>query len=255
MRASERAQFLLDVTTEAGTLAHRLQQGISYRHKPDGSLVTDADLAVDGFLKDRLTAAFPDYGWLSEETPDTKDRLDKRLCWIVDPIDGTRSFAHGGNNWCVGAALVDGGVPIEACLLHPNLEQVFVARSGSGCFRNDERLSIHDGKLTGARVMGSTRLVNALTAHGAVHVAAGDVPLLARLALLASGKLDAVVSVGPKHDWDIAAGALLVTEAGGLATGLHGEPFQFNGPKHQQSGLVAAAPSRHKAIMKILELA
>ena len=103
--------------------------------------------------------------------------------------------------------------------------------------------------------MGSTRLVNALVPLGAMQVTSGDVPLLARLAMLASGDLDAVVSTGPKHDWDLAAGALQVTEAGGIVTGLYGEPFRFNGVKHQQSGLVAAGPSRHKAIMKTLEQA
>jgi myo-inositol-1(or 4)-monophosphatase len=246
-------QVLAKAVREAGALALKMQSGITHKHKPDGSYITAADLAVDAFLKDCLSAAFPDYGWLSEETADSDERLSKRRCFIVDPIDGTRSFALGGTAWCVAAALVEDGRVIATCLYRPRLEQFFSAASGSGTFLNGQRLRLSDGEVRGARAMGQQVLTSALQRHGSIHIPANDIPLLARLAMLSNGELDLVVSTGPKAEWDIAPGALLVTEAGGVASGQHGEVLQFNRADHLQPGLVAAAPSRHKEAVKILE--
>jgi len=106
------AELLHEAVREAGELARALfQQKIKRWTKSDGSPVTEADLAVDKILKARLHGARPDYGWLSEETPDGPERLGQRKVWIVDPIDGTRAFAHGGDEWCVAAALLVNGRP------------------------------------------------------------------------------------------------------------------------------------------------
>lgn len=255
MPAAEDAQLLQKAVREAGALALSMQNAITHRHKPDGSLITDADLAVNELLHDRLARQRPAFGWLSEESKDDPARLGCKYCWIVDPIDGTRSYSHQGTSWCIGACLVHNRRPELACLFHPATERVFFAAAGQGTTLNGNRLWIGEGSaVAGARVMGSERLLSPLVKKGARHIPAHDVPLLARLALLASGQLDVVVSTGPKHDWDLATGELLVTEAGGHATGLANETLLYNGPERQQSGLVAAAPARHNAIMKILEL-
>lgn len=253
MQASDDAALLKKTMLKAGRLAMELlANGVKQWNKPDGSLVTEADLAIDQLLRTELMGARPDYGWLSEETPDDLKRTRASRCWIVDPIDGTRSFARGGDTWCIGVALAEHGRPIVSCVYHPQRGRLYRAALGQGSFHNDERLTISDkSDLEDARIMGAKTLTKPLEMHGAVTVAAADTPLLARLAMLASGELDGVLSLAPKADWDLAAGELLVTEAGGVASGVEGERLVYNRQDRQQPGLVAAAPSRHKLILDV----
>jgi myo-inositol-1(or 4)-monophosphatase len=252
--ANEDVALLKRTILKAGRLAmDMLARGVKQWSKPDGSLVTEADLAVDELLRTELMAERPDYGWLSEETPDDLKRLEAERCWVADPIDGTRSFARGGDSWCVGVALTERGRPIAASVYHPQLGRLYWASLGQGCFHNDSRLSVADkSDLDEARIMGSKTLTKPLEKHGAITVPSNDTPLLARLAMLASGELDGVVSLGPKADWDLAAGELLVTEAGGVVSGLGGEQLDYNRRERQQPGLVAAAPARHKLMLDVL---
>ncbi len=248
--------LLQSAVREAGAMALAvLKQGITVWNKPDGSVLTDGDLVIDEFLKSTLTKARPDYAWLSEESPDNPARLTAARIWIVDPIDGTRSYSRGGSSWNIGASLVEQGRPLLSCVYHPQLGRFYSAALGKGATLNGERLVLPEqsDSLKGLRIMGSKSLTSRLEGHGSITVAAGDMPLLARFAMLASGELDAIVSVGPKNDWDLAPGELLVTEAGGIVTDLRGDLFNYNQPSRQQPGLVAAAPSRHKALIKRLE--
>jgi myo-inositol-1(or 4)-monophosphatase len=248
--------LLESAVREAGSMALALlKQGITVWNKPDGSVLTDGDLVIDEFLKSTLTKARPGYGWLSEESPDDPARLAAQRIWIVDPIDGTRSYSKGGSSWNIGASLVENGRPLLSCVYHPQLGRFYSAASGQGTTLNGEKLTLaeQESSLKGLRIMGSKSLTSKLERHGTITVAAGEMPLLARFAMLASGELDATVSVGPKNDWDLAPGELLVTEAGGTVTDLRGNLFNYNQPSRQQPGLVAAAPSRHKAIIKSLE--
>ncbi len=241
---------------EAGAMALALlKQGISVWSKPDGSVLTDGDLVIDEFLKSTLSKARPDYGWLSEESPDDPARLMATRTWIVDPIDGTRSYSQSGSNWNIGASLVEHGRPLLSCVFHPQLGRFYSAALGKGATLNGEKLALaeHADSLKGLRVMGTRSITTRLERRGSITVAAGDMPLLARFAMLASGELDAAVSIGPKNDWDLAPGELLVTEAGGTVTDLKGNLFLYNQPARHQPGLVASTPSRHKALIKYLE--
>lgn len=222
-------------------------------NKPDGSLLTAADLAVNETLHAMLTSARPDYGWLSEEGPADESRTQKSLCWILDPIDGTRSFAAARHEWCVGLCLAQNGKPIVAGVLHPSTHKLFLAERGKGTTLNGATLRVKDG----AGLQGAT-----LAARGAARkrvegaeFEALDVihtPQIARLAMLAAGEVDTVLSFGWKHDWDLAPGALLVTEAGGIVSNEKGHEMIFNGPKAEQFGLVAAGPQRHAAVMEFM---
>jgi myo-inositol-1(or 4)-monophosphatase len=240
---------------EAGALALKLlEQGVKQWNKPDGSLVTEADLAIDAFLREKLTGRRPAYGWLSEESPDNAARLIATHTWIIDPIDGTRAFARKGETWCIGASLVETGRPVISCIFHPQIGRLYSAARGHGTFLNGTRLTItNEQSLQDLRIMGTGKLTAQLEPHGLSIVPSRDTPLLARLAMLSSGELEAVVSSGPKHDWDLAPGELLVTEAGGAVTDLHGNLLNYNQPSRQQPGLVAAGPARHKAIRELLE--
>ena len=111
-QAADRA-LLVDAARTAGELAASLfDRNVRSWDKSPGNPVSDADIAVDSFLKRRLIEARPDYGWLSEETADDAARRDRRRVWVVDPIDGTRDFLRGRSGWAVSVALVEDGVAV-----------------------------------------------------------------------------------------------------------------------------------------------
>jgi len=252
------AELLHEAVREAGELARSLfQQKIKRWTKSDGSPVTEADLAVDKILKARLHEARPDYGWLSEETPDGPERLGRRKVWIVDPIDGTRAFAHGGDEWCVAAALLSDGRPELAAIYRPMADEFYEARLGKGAKLNGKKLHVGTAsRLAGARVLGNASAIKQLEAKAPVKaIASGSTPLAMRLARVASGELDAALSTTPKHDWDLAAGDLLVHEAGGTVTGLNGKIFTYNRAGTRQENYVATSPSLHATLLEHLAAA
>ena len=248
------AALLTAIVREAGQLAQEMaRKGVRRWTKPDGSDVSEADIRVDALLKERLTAARPHYGWLSEETPDTPDRLAHEQLWIADPVDGTRAFIEGRDDWCVGAALAAGGRPVVAAVYQPATDDMFTAVAGNGAYLNGERLSVSDGAdLSGAHIAGNRRALSALADAGVKPSRAGQLPLLLRLAHVAAGRADGAVSLGQRNDWDLAAGELLVLEAGGLVSTTSGEGYVYNRPAPWQQGLVAAGAKRHAALIRQL---
>jgi len=247
------AELLFAAVREAGALALSLQ-GPSLRRwrKADDSPVTEADLAVDALLRERLAVARPTYGWLSEETPDGAGRLAAEALWIADPIDGTRSFAEGGDCWCVAVALVRAGRPCLAAIYRPATEEFFSAIAGQGARRNGDAIAARDGGLSGARVIGTRKALALFDGHPIAGAAPGALPLQLRLAAVASGVVDGAISLGHKNDWDLAAGDLLVEEAGGRACSLAGETFVYNRRESWQQGLLAAGANRHRALIGII---
>ncbi|WP_119271891.1 3'(2'),5'-bisphosphate nucleotidase CysQ [Taklimakanibacter deserti] len=249
------AELLEAAVREAGALARSLfQQSVKGWTKSDGSPVTEADLAVDKVLKARLHEARPDYGWLSEETPDSEARLAHRHVWIVDPIDGTRAFTHGGDEWCVVAALLTDGRPVLAAIYRPMTDDLYQARRGHGASLNGKLLRLTNGRgLAGARILGNASALKQLQSKAPVEaVASGSTPLAMRLARVAQGELDAALSTAPKHDWDLAAGDLLVHEAGGTVTGLNGKMFTYNRRETRQADYVASSHALHAALLEQL---
>jgi myo-inositol-1(or 4)-monophosphatase len=251
------AELLHAAVREAGLLARSLFQKVKGWTKSDGSPVTEADLAVDKLLKARLHDVRPDYGWLSEETPDSADRLSKGKVWIVDPIDGTRAFANGGDEWCVAVALLVDGRPELAAIYRPMVEEFYEARRGKGAHRNGTLL--HVGKpsgFTGARVLGNASAIKQLEAKAPIKaIASGNTPLAMRLARVAAGELDAALSTTPKHDWDLAAGDLLVHEAGGIVSGLNGKILTYNRAETRQANYVATSQALHATLLEQLAAA
>lgn len=251
------AELLENAVREAGTLARSLFQKVKGWTKSDGSPVTEADLAVDKILKERLHMARPDYGWLSEETPDNDARLELSHVWIVDPIDGTRAFQNGGDEWCVAAALLTDGRPALAAIYRPMTQDFYAAEQGRGASLNGKKL--HVGKasaLAGARILGNASALKHLQAKAPIEaVASGSTPLAMRLARVAEGNLDAALSNGPKHDWDLAAGDLLVHEAGGTVTGIDGKRFTYNRRETRQANYVASSLPLHATLLEHLRAA
>jgi myo-inositol-1(or 4)-monophosphatase len=248
-------RLLFDSVREAGALAlHLSKQGVRHWSKPDGSVVTEADLQIDEFLKQRLHGTRPDYGWLSEESPDSTKRLSCQRLWVVDPIDGTQSFVNGTDGWCIGAALIDNGRPVLAALYRPALDEFYWARAGGGAYCNDQQLSPRDGAtLDGTELLGTGRASKILAPYGVRGVIAPQIPLLLRLAYVAAGNTDIALSFGNKNDWDLAAGDLLMREAGARLTDLDGHEMVYNKPQPWQNGMVAAGVQRHGAVLAQLE--
>ena len=179
------------------------------------SPVSEADYAVDAFLKGSLRAARPDYGWLSEETVDSPDRLKARRTFVVDPIDGTRAFLEGRDVWCVSIAVVEEGRPLAGVLDCPARSEVYVASPGRGATLNGAPIKVRTPGPE-KRVAGPKALIAALPEGWRPAKPSPYIPSLAyRIALLAKGTLDGTFVKANSHDWDLAAADLILMEAGG----------------------------------------
>lgn len=236
------------VTLEAGRIAARhFRPGETTRaaieSKHGGSPVTEADFAVDRFLRPALSALIPDAGWLSEETTDTDERLSRSRIFVVDPIDGTRAFIKGDPRWAVSVALVEAGRPRLAVLHLPALDETFAALAGGGATLNGVGVRASGrAELAGGKLAGPPKMLEGLRQAGLSFEAMPRVPSLAyRLALVADARLDASLASTDSHDWDIAAADLLLHEAGARLAGLDGKPPVYNAlvPRH---GVLTAAP-------------
>ncbi len=228
------------------------------RAKHGGSPVTAADLAVDRYLSERLRAAFPDAGWLSEETADDLARLDKASLLVVDPIDGTRAFLAGDPNWTVSIALVLDGRPIAGVVHAPALGETYAAALGCGASLDGAPIqaSARPG-LYRALVGGPKSMIAALGEAAKIElVAAPRVPSLAlRLARVASGALDIGLASAHSHDWDVAAADMILNEAGARLTDAHGQFLRYNEESTRRGALLACGAILAPALVAAARLA
>jgi myo-inositol-1(or 4)-monophosphatase len=252
-RAAER---LASAVREAGLLAlSKFQTPLkSWTKGPSLSPVSEADIAVDNLLRERLTGTDGAIAWLSEESVDDPIRLDAHQVWIVDPIDGTRAYLAGLPDWAVSAALVENGRPIAACLYAPVTAEFFMARSSAGASLNGATIrATAGGELAQARIAGPRKFLEQFAVLAPSFTAMPRVRSLAlRLARVAQGVFDAAIAGGNSHDWDLAAADLLVHEAGGAMTPVTGGILTYNRPVPRHGTLVAAGRDRHAALIELL---
>jgi myo-inositol-1(or 4)-monophosphatase len=252
-RASFRDE-LAAIVREAGALAASTFRG-SYKSwtKGGGSPVSEADIAVDDFLRERLPRLLP-AAWLSEETEDDRTRLDATRLWIVDPIDGTRAYMAGLPDWAVSVALVESGRPVAAVLFSPMDDGFYLAFAGEGATLNGAPISASESAgLDNARVAGPKRRVDHFAKSEPGIVAEPKVHSLAlRIARVGSGRIDVAFAGPDSHDWDIAAADLLVHEAGGLLTTYDGYPPIYNRTEVRHGALIAAGRARHGRLVDIM---
>lgn len=236
-----------DIAVAAGAIAldffeHGGKTRAAVEYKEGGSPVSEADIAVDRYLHEHLTGLLPGVGWLSEESADDKLRIDRPLCFVVDPIDGTRAFIQGDRRWGVAAALVENGLPVAGIVHMPALAETFLATAGGGATLNG--VPIHASQrraLAGARIAGPKKALEALDNFGHPIVHEPRVPSLAyRLAMVAAGRIDGALASTDAWDWDIAAADLIVREAGGALTMMDGDAPRYN-LAHPRHGVLAAA--------------
>ncbi|SPF79798.1 inositol monophosphatase family protein [Pseudoprimorskyibacter insulae] len=246
--------LLIGVAREAGDVARSFVGGpLDIRHKDDDAgPVTAADYAVNRLLEDRLRSARPDYGWLSEESPDSTDRLGSEYVFIVDPIDGTRSFIDGQDTWAHSLAIVRDGKPVAAAVFLPLLDRLYTAELGGGAALNGDAIRASGTTdLNAARVLAARPTLDEHHWSGAVPpLQRSHRPSLAyRMSLVAQGRFDMMLTFRPSWEWDIAAGALILQEAGAIATDKAGRPLRFNNRHPQTNGVVAGNAALHRAVL------
>ncbi len=247
------AALLRETVREAGALALSLfRTDLKNWTKGASSPVSEADIAVNDLVEGRLRSATPDYGWLSEESVDDDSRLGKQLVWIVDPIDGTRAYLAGREDWCVSIALVAEATPVLAAVFAPVTDEFFFAVRGQGATRNDIGVSATAGiDLNFPRMAGPKPLVQRLSPSSDEIVLFPRIGSLAlRLCRVADGSLDAAFAGGQSRDWDLAAANLIVQEAGGRMTALSGDAIEYNRREVTHGVLVAAGHDRHARIVE-----
>jgi len=251
--------LLEEVIGVAGDLALKyFRRDFNHWKKSDNTPVSEADIAVNQLLKQCLLEARPDYGWLSEETEDDAARMSKRRGWVVDPIDGTRAFLRGREDWTISVALVEDGRPIAASVLHPTSATLFTAAAGKGAYVNQKPVATNNKQnLPHCRMAANSGAFRAeywrqtwpemtITSYNSMAL---------RLAHVAQGQEDATVTIRPKSDWDLAAADLLVQEAGGRVTTLEGRPLIYNGIHPVHDTIAAAGPALHNILMQQKQIA
>ncbi|MEX0582687.1 MAG: 3'(2'),5'-bisphosphate nucleotidase CysQ [Sneathiella sp.] len=249
--------LLTDAMKEAGDIARRYFKSTlkSWEKKP-GDPVSEADLALDTHFKNRLLTARPDYGWLSEETVDDTDRLQKSRVWIIDPIDGTRSFIAGKAEFTICAALVEDGKPVLGIVYNPILEEYYEAVIGGGAKLNGKIISCSNkADLAGAKLIASRK---SFEWHGWLDevkdATFSHVNSIAyRIVKIASRHADASLSLTQKSDWDIAAADIILSEAGGITTTTGGEKLVYNRKSVNQRNVISSGCSIHPELMKMLK--
>ncbi|HKL65483.1 MAG TPA: 3'(2'),5'-bisphosphate nucleotidase CysQ [Roseovarius sp.] len=250
--------LLIAAAREAGALARDLvTRPLETVDKPGGAgPVTAVDLAVDACLAARLRGARPGYGWLSEETEDDPARLGAERVFIVDPIDGTRSLIEGSGLWAHALAVAERGVVTAAVIHLPMRDKLYAAAAGQGAKLNG--VPIRAGARTA--LPGAT-LLAARPALDPAYWRDGRVPMLRRgfrpslayrLALVAEGRFDAMLTLRPTWEWDAAAGDLILREAGAATSDRRGGALLFNNPVPQVAGIAAANRALHSGLLAAL---
>jgi myo-inositol-1(or 4)-monophosphatase len=221
------------------------------------NFVTAADRRAEEIVRQELAKARPDYGFLGEEGG-AREGADKTHRWIVDPLDGTTNFLHGIPHFAVAIALERSGTIVAGLVYNPANEELFVAERGKGAFLNDKRI----------RVAARQKLAEAVVACGLPHYGRGDLALARNeiaaaqqhfaglrrygaaaldLAWIAAGRLDAYWE-RDLSPWDLAAGSILVREAGGFVSDLDGDGDIF--AKRQ---VVAGNDTMHRELLRLLK--
>jgi myo-inositol-1(or 4)-monophosphatase len=237
--------LLRDAAREAGCIAMRYFGRSPKVWLKDGSSpVSEADLAVDCYLKDILLKARPDYGWISEETVDERAAAKRCRAFVVDPIDGTRAYIAGQDQWCVSIAVVEDGRPLAGVLECPARNELIEAGKGTGASQNGTSIHVRlpspgeQVTIASARNM-VTALPESWRDRAKIHP---YVPSLAyRIAMVARGDIAGTFIRPNSHDWDLAAADLILSESGGAILTSDALPITYGGPTLSHGALVAAS--------------
>lgn len=227
--------------------------------KSDCSPVSEADMRANQVLREvLLRRERADYGWLSEESADDPDRRDKRRTFIVDPIDGTRAFVKGDDQFTVCLALCEDDNILASVIYAPARNELYAAAKGMGATLNGKPISASLCEdLENCAMIGQKRMFEhpSWPAPWPPMELAYKNSTSYRMALVARGDFDATLALVPKADWDAAPGTLIAREAGARVSDHLGRPFRFCQDEPVQPGLVcAAAPLYPRLIQRLSHL-
>jgi myo-inositol-1(or 4)-monophosphatase len=244
---------LTEICREAGRMAMRLWPGagneVKSWSKYDDSPICQADLEVDAFLRRELCALLPSAGWLSEESVDHPERLARGLCWLVDPVDGTRDFIAGRPGWAVSVALISAGKPLIGLLEAPARKETWTATAGQGAWLNGRRLSASTRReLPGARVPASTLPPE----DQDLSMVQRPNSIALRIAMVANGQADLLATLRWGYEWDVAAATLIAREAGAAVSDAFGRALSYNKRDPRAFGVLVSAPAIHRAAVERL---
>lgn len=246
--------LLTEAAREAGRIALRY-----WRKSPqvwdkggEHGPVTEADLAVNDMLKARLLAARPDYGWLSEETPDSADRLAVDTVFIVDPIDGTRAFVAGEETWAHSLAVAHQGRVAAGVVYLPGLDRIYTVSETAPPLKDGQPIAVSAREaLTGANILTTkANMVPENWPGGVPEIERSFRASLAyRMCLAAEGRFDGMLTLRDSWEWDIAAGSLIAERAGAVVTDRRGKALRFNTPGAMAEGVLALPTRLHAEAM------
>ncbi len=226
-------KIAISAAQEAGaTVLKYYKADYEIKEKGYHNPVTTADHAADAQLKKILRDAFPDYGWLSEETVDSKERLAKERVWVVDPLDGTKEFIEGVPHFVISIALVDKQQPVIGVLYNPVTKELFSAAAGVGAALNGEPIRCATRTSVDQMVILNSRSETRRGLWAPFDDTFGELRAIGsvayKLGLTAAGQADIFASLRPKNEWDICAGNCIINEAGGKLIDLNGNQVNYN---------------------------
>jgi len=243
---SNRLEKVKDLAKQAGRIALQMRPGIHPSLKSDGSFVTEADMAVEAFLKERLAAEFPDYDFLGEEQRDgtSPDPDSDHPVWVVDPIDGTDAYRTGLPHFCVSVGLFEKGRYVLGVVYLPQLDEMYAVDEGQKPTFNDEEICVTPE----TKLDGNSFLISSSNFHRKYSTTfPGKIRSLGssayHMCLVARGS--AVGAIFTAYIWDIAAGVALVEAAGGrigFSDGSQIDWRQHLNPQLLPQGLVVSPP-------------
>lgn len=261
---SEDLELAVSAARAAGdAVMRRFGEAHEVTYKEPDQPLTAADLEADEVLRARLLGARPEYGWLSEETKDAPDRLRRHRVWIVDPLDGTRSYIAGRPEFAVSIGLAEAGRAVLGVVYNPATGELFWGERRAGAWleapARPEAVRLH--------VTTQSTEDQAVLLASRSEIAAGEFDPFRggwvlrptgstayKLARLAAGAGDVFLSRGPKSEWDVCAGGLLVEEAGGRATDLAGGDLGYNRPDPHVDGILATNGRLHAYLLGVVAM-
>ena len=246
-----------EITRQAGMTLKGFYKGkFEVEEKSPDNPVTEADKAADEYLKSALMDLLPESGWLSEETVDNPERLMKRFVWIVDPLDGTKEFVMGIPEFSVSVALTEDGKAVIGAIFNPITDEMVSAYKGGGLSLNGNPVKSSVRKELQGSTIDASRSERKRGEFEPFEemfelITMGSIAW--KLARTGFGVADATWSRGPKHEWDICAGIIIVQEGGGRVVDLDGADFVFNKSFPKVNGIIATGRFLLDEVLELLK--
>ena len=260
-KASSEHNLVKESILKAGKLALKwFKKDPEQWKKDDGSLVSKADIEINDLLNKLLKNKNPEFGWLSEENEDDKSRLNKKITFVVDPLDGTKAFLEGKKEFSISVAIVKNGLPVSGIVFSPSTDEMFEAEKNKGSWKNNKKVIISNyNRLEKCKMIAFKPMFShpAWKEPWPKMDVENRNSIAYRMALVASGQYDAMMALNSKNDWDIAAGDLLISEAGGIVTLHTNKKIIYNIENTKKPSVIGTNKAIHEKIIKrvkILEL-